>query len=64
MKVTALSVMTKHCVNCSCQLLPGKRVADLPSRAPAPVSIGTAEGRTPRLSSPPLSIGNSLHPLW
>ena len=30
MKVTAPSVMTKHCVNCGCQLLPGKRVADLP----------------------------------
>lgn len=31
MKVTAPRVMTKHCVNCGCQLLPGKRVADLPS---------------------------------
>jgi CRP-like cAMP-binding protein len=31
MKVTAPSVMTKHCVNCGCQLLPGKWVADLPS---------------------------------
>jgi CRP-like cAMP-binding protein len=31
MKVTAPSVMTKHCVNCGCQLLPGMRVADLPS---------------------------------
>jgi len=30
MKVTAPSVMTKHCVNCGCQLLPGKWVADLP----------------------------------
>jgi CRP/FNR family transcriptional regulator, nitrogen oxide reductase regulator len=30
MKVTALSVMMKDCVNCSCKLLPGKRVAGLP----------------------------------
>ena len=32
MKVTAPSIMTKHCVNCGCKLLPGKRVADLPPR--------------------------------
>jgi len=31
MKVTALGVMTKDCVNCGCKLLPGKRVASLPS---------------------------------
>ena len=30
MEVTVSSVMTKHCVNCGCKLLPGKRVADLP----------------------------------
>ena len=30
MEVTVSSVMQKHRVNCSCKLLPGKRVADLP----------------------------------